>query len=102
MICQNGKVMLLPEKRSQVGGQRVDELLPLGAVIVLQPIQITLEAVMPCLAQPARNTAVHHRMFAIVQADASTLVNQGFDPRKILVAPDKFPALGQRPGIVRR
>ena len=35
---QNFKMMGLPEKGGQVGGERIDKLLPLWAVVPLEPV----------------------------------------------------------------
>jgi hypothetical protein len=100
MVGRDGEMVLLAEKRCQVGGQGIDEFLPLGTVVVLKPIQIPLEAVMPGFTQAPGNAAVHHGVFAIMQADAGPLINQRLDARKILITPDELPPLRQGSGVI--
>jgi hypothetical protein len=68
------EVVLLAEEGGQVGGQAVDELLPLlfagRAAGPFQPLEVVLEAAVAGLAQSARQPAVDHGTLAIVQADA--------------------------------
>ena len=74
------KVMLFAEERREVGGQAVDELLPLlGArctARLLEPLQVACERAVAGFAQTARQAAVDHRLLAGVQADAGALVDQ--------------------------
>ena len=71
--------MRLAKEGGEIGGEYVDELLPLLAVLVLQPIELVVKTAMPGLAQATRHTAVRHGLLAAVQMDACALVNQGAD-----------------------
>ncbi len=93
-LRQRVEVVRLTEEGREVGGERVDELLPLGPVVAFQPVDVALEARVPGLAQPARDAAVHHRVLAVVQADARLLVDQCLDAREVRVGPDELAALG--------
>jgi len=79
--------MVLAEEGGQVGGQAVHELLPLlvalRAADALQPVQVVGEALVAGVAQPARQPAVDHRMLAVVQRDASVLIDQLADPFEV-------------------
>ena len=91
------EMVLLTEKGRQVGGERVDELLPLRPIMRFQPPEVIAEARMPRLAQPPRKAAVDHGMLAVMQADARALVNQRLHPRKVGGSPDEFAPMGQGP-----
>jgi hypothetical protein len=79
------KVVLLAEERGQVGGQAVDELLPLalGRAALFQPLQVGREAAVAGLAQAPRQAAVDHGLLAGVQADAGALVDQRADALEV-------------------
>ena len=97
VLGQNFKMVLLAKERRQIGGERIDELLPLRPIVNrLQPVQIAGKALMSCLAQATGQTAVDHGVLAIVQADPSALINQRLHTGKVCVGPDKFTPLGQR------
>ena len=83
-------MVLLPKKRGQIGGQGIDELLPLEAIMRFKPAKIVPKALIPRFAQAPRQAAVNHRMFAVMQADASTLINQRLNAIEVRVGPDKF------------
>ena len=96
MRRENLEMMLLAKERREVGGQRIHELLPLWPVVGLQPTQVVVKAGVPRIAQPPRQAAVDHGVLAIVQADASALIDQRLHTGKVCVGPDKFTPLGQR------
>ena len=89
-------MVLLTKKRREIGGQRVDELLPLWPIMRLQPGQIFLKAGVARLAQPPGQTAVDHRMLLVMQVDARALVNQRLHPGEVGLGPDKLARLPRR------
>ena len=95
-------MVLLAEKRGQVGGQRVNEFLPLGTVLLFQPAQIVVKTGVAGLAQAARQAAVNHGVFTIVQVDTGTLINEFLDARKIGISPCELTALFDWTGYRRR
>jgi hypothetical protein len=98
MRSKNFKMVLFTEKCRQIGGQGIHELLPLGTVMLFQPAQILVKARMPRLPETTRESAVNHCVLAIVQTDASALVNEPLDPREIGRCPDKFTPLRKGAG----
>ena len=80
-------MVVFPEKRGEVGGQTVHKLLPLlQALLALggfQPLQIHLKRWVARLAQAPRQAAVNHGLFALVQTNARSLVNQSTHARKV-------------------
>jgi hypothetical protein len=80
VLRQALEVVRFAKERGQVGGQAVDELLPLQArgvvVRLLQPAQVIAERAVAGLAQPARQAAVDHRLLAGMQVDAGVVVDE--------------------------
>lgn len=69
-------MVVFAEKRSQVCRQGIDKLLPLiGITLALKPIQVGIEAIVARFTQTPRQTAIHHGMFAIVQANACVFID---------------------------
>src|SRR5690606_3492242 len=81
------KVVLFAKEGGQVGGEAVDELLPLHVRAVgraaLEPLQIAFEGHMARFTQTPGQAAVDHRLLALMQADAGTLVDEGADAGEI-------------------
>ena len=63
MLGQRFKVMALAKERSEVGGQRIDELLPF-LIVLLQVAKIGAETVQAEGAQPPGEAAVNHLVLA--------------------------------------
>ena len=111
MLRKDLEMVLLAKERGQIGGQRIDEFLPLPLrpVVAFQPAQVLMKAVVPGIAQAARQAAVHHGVLAIVQADTGVLVDQRLHAGEIGIGPGELalrsPAphggrhAGCRPGI---
>jgi hypothetical protein len=90
------EVVLLTEKRREIRGQCVHELLPLHTVgLRFQPVQVGGEAVVTRLAQAPGQAAVDHGVLAIVQADAGPLVDQRLYACEIPRRPLELTPLGQ-------
>ena len=87
-------MVVFAKEGGQVGGQAVDELLPLlrtlSAGAGLEPLQVGRERFVAGVAQAARQAAVNHRLLALVQADAGMLVNQLADTVEVAFAEAEF------------
>lgn len=90
VLGQQRKAMRLAEKCRQVGGQRIDKRLPLGAVGVrFQRAKITPKILQPERTQPPHQPVVNHIPLVARQHDAGTLVDQLADASKVRVCQHK-------------
>ena len=86
MLRQRREMVRLAEERSQVGGQRIDKRLPLGAVSVgLQQAEIVTKIIQIQCPQASNQTVVNHVTLVIRQHDPGALVDQLTDPTKLRV-----------------
>src|SRR5437773_853166 len=79
-LCGRNSMRLFCEERREVGGQAIDDLLPLlsarRTARTLEPLQVAHERAVAGFAQTARQAAVDHRLLAGVQAAARALVDE--------------------------
>jgi hypothetical protein len=78
--------MRLAEERGQVGGERVDEQLPLLPVLALfEPVEVSGELGHLQLAQTSREPAVHHLALLLAQGDAGAAMDERADSGEVAV-----------------
>ena len=86
MLRENRKVVRLAKKGGQVGGQRIDKRLPLGAVrVAFQQRQVVAEIMNAQQTQTAHQPVVHHLALMRRQHDPGTLIDKLADAAKMRV-----------------
>ena len=84
LFRENREVMLFTKKRSEVGGQRVNKVLPLRIAVIVQPPKVDGKRFHIQRPQSARQAAVHHVYLAVAERDTGMAVDELFDALKIL------------------
>ena len=76
MIREDREMMRLAKKRSEIGGQRVDEFLPFEPITTLKQRQILAKSFLARLAQATRQAAIHHILLGRRERNAGVVVDQ--------------------------
>ena len=79
-------MVLLAEKRGEIGGDGVDQLHQLVAVVLLEQRAVVGKRIETELAQPAREPAVDQFALAVVQFDSGVRADELAEEAKVAFA----------------